>query len=224
MAKPTDVHSVLVLIATVYFALIAVLNGALAVSGVIPFQTYVSAHTLVFMNIFFGLVYLVYVTKWKGDVVLLYENTDFRRLVFFSILGALFHLVLYFVQTSVLSVSQLAVSMYYALLGSAYALVAFTENAFFIGVVGDFIAEHFTYSRRGNIIAAVVSAIVAGITAAVFHLGPYGASLRALAVVAFWFGYWTFASLEMRSTLYADFHHAVGNYIGFVWSSVQVVT
>ncbi len=223
MAKLSDVHSIIVLLATIYFALIAVLNGAMAVNGVIPFQTYVSAHTLVFVNIFFGILYLVYVTKWKGDVVLLYENTDFRKLVFFALLGAALHVLLYFAQVTLFSVSQLAVSVYYALLGSAYALVAFTENAFFIGVIGDFVAEHFTYSRRGNLIAAVVSALIAGVTAAVFHLGPYGSSLRALAIVAFWFGYWTFASLEMKSTLYADFHHAIGNYIGFVWSAVQVV-
>lgn len=223
MAKLYDIHSILVLATTVYFALIAVLNGALAVNGVIPFQTYVSAHTLVFINIFFGIAYLLYVTMWKGNIILRYEDSIFRKLIFFAVLGVAFHVALYFLQHSLLSTSQLAITTYYLLLGMAYAFVAFTENAFFIGVIGDFVAEHFSYSRKGNIIAAIISALVAGAVAAVFHFGPYGSSLRALAVVAFWFGFWTFASLETRSTLYADFHHAVGNYIGFIWSAVQVI-
>ena len=223
MARLKDVHSIIVLLATIYFALIAVLNGDLAAQGVVPLQTYISAHTLVFVNIFFGLSYLIYVTKWKGDIFMTYEETDWRKTAAFAAIGALLHLLLYVIQVSIFSVSNVAVSLYYTLLGSAYAMVAFTENAFFIGVIGDFVAERFTYSRKGNIFAAIVASLAVMLTTAVFHTGVYGSSLRALAVVGTMFGYWTFASLESRSTLYADFHHAIGNYIGFVYSAVQVV-
>lgn len=223
MAKPTDVHSIIVLLATVYFTLVAILNGILAANGVIPSQTYISTHTLVFANIVFGLTYLIYVTMWKGDIVLKYENTDVKKTIFFAFVGAVIHLALYLAQTSLFSVSQVAESIYYALLGSAYALVGFTENAFFIGVIGDLVAEHFSYSRKGHLLAAIAAGVAVALTTALFHVGVYGSSLRALLVVGLMFGYWTFASLESKSTLYADFHHAIGNYIGFVYSAVQVV-
>lgn len=218
-----DVHSLLVLFVTVYFALIAVLNGTLAAQGYVSFQSYVSAHTLVFINIFFGFAYLIYTNFWRGNVYLQYENTDWRKLVLYASLGAVLHLIIYFVSPSLSSVSQIAAAVYMALLGSAYALVAFTENAFFIGVIGDYFAERFGHTRRGHLLASLVAALAAGLTAATFHIGVYGSSPVALAIVAFWFGYWTFASLETGSTLYADFHHAFGNYIGFVRSSVVEV-
>jgi len=218
-----DIHASIIILVTIYFVLVAVLNGALAVAGAISFETYVSSHTLVFVNIVFGFLYLLYAYRWKGQFYFRYENTDLKKFALFAAAGALIHTLSYMFFSGLLSVSTVAIQAYTILLGSAYALVAFTENAFFIGVIGDYIAERFNYTLRGKLVASVVAGIAAGLAASVFHIGVYGGSPLALAVVAFWFGYWTFASLEMRSTLYADFHHAIGNYFGFVWSAVEVI-
>ena len=203
----------MVVFTVVYFLLIFVIGSNLFIQGGYDVVKYLSAHALVFTNVVMGLLYIAYTAYWKGRVSLVYENTDWKRLPLYVSIGILLHIVLSALQYfGILSAVQL---IYAYLLGSAYAFVAITENAFFIGVIGDYFTERYNQ---------VIGSIAAGLAALIYHLGVYGYSLRALFIVFIYFTWWAFSSFRTRSTLYADFHHAVGNYFGFIYSVTRVIS
>ena len=206
-----DAHTALVIFTVVYFLLIFVIGSNLFIQGRLELAPYLSAHALVFVNIVMGLLYIGYVAYWKGKVFLAYENTDWKEFAKYAAVGALLHVFLRFIQTGYLFSVE---AIYTVLLGSAYAFVAITENAFFIGVIGDYFAERYN---------DIVGSLASGVAAVLYHLGVYGSSGMALLVVFTMFAYWAYASFKTRSTLYADLHHALGNYAGFVYSVVRVV-
>lgn len=201
-----------VMLAVMYFLLIFTIGSNLFARGELELIPYLSSHALVFINIVMGLLYIAYTAYYRGMLTFAYENTDFKRLPLYMGIGIVLHFLLAAFQTHMFSVSLI----YALLLGSAYTFVAFTENAFFIGVVGDYVYE----KTRNELVASVAS----GLAAVLYHLGVYGTSGIALFVVFAFFAYWAFASFRTRSTLYADLHHALGNYIGFIYSVTRVIT
>lgn len=209
-----DAHTYLVVFAVAYFLLILVLGAAELYRGEISITEFLTADNLVMINIVMGLLYIAYVAFYRGKVYLRYEDTDRKKFFLVAAIGVLLHLFLSVLQVYVLSVSGLAYALYTYLLGSALTFVAITENAFFIGVIGDYFAERYN---------ELVGALAAGLAAMLYHVGVYGHSGIALLIVFIYFAYWAWASFYSRSTLYADLHHMIGNYVGFIYSVARVI-
>ncbi len=209
-----DAHTYLVVFAVAYFLLILVLGAAELYRGEISVTEFLTADNLVMINIVMGLLYIAYVAFYKGKIYLRYEATDRNKFFLVAAGGVLLHMFLSVLQVYVFSVSGLAYALYTYLLGSALTMVAITENAFFIGVIGDYFAERYN---------TLIGALAAGLAAMIYHIGVYGHSGVALAVVFIYFAYWAWASFYSGSTLYADLHHMIGNYIGFIYSVARVI-
>ena len=209
-----DAHTYLVVFTISYFLLILVLGAAELYRGEITVLEFLTANNLVIINIIMGLLYLSYLAFYRGKVYLRYENTDKHRFLFVAAIGALLHVFLSVIQVYFFSVNPLAYALYRFLLGSALTMVAITENAFFIGVIGDYFAERYN---------KIVGAVATGLAAMLYHVGVYGHSGTALLIVFIYFAYWAWASFYSGSTLYADLHHMIGNYIGFIYSVARVI-
>ena len=208
-----DFHTILVILTVAFFVLTIVFGISLVTAGEITVSDYLSANALAIVNAIMGLLYVGYLAFWKGRVYLRYENTSPHDFAKYAAIGLFLHAVFYFFGPSLASMIR---SVYLYTLGLGYSLVGITENAFFIGVVADLVAERVRRYRE------LIASLVAGLTAVIYHVAVYGYYPFALLTVFTMFAYWAYASLKMRSTLYADVHHMVGNIVGFIRLSVVV--
>jgi len=217
----SDIHSRIVLFATVYFLLLNLLAAALFVWGELTLNDFVIALQLTLVQTFFGVIYLAYIANWKG-VFLRYEDTNWFLAAIFAALGILFQFVVLYYSATVLP--SVVLAFYSFLFVFVPFFAAFTENAFFIGVIADYFVDFFAahFPRHVAIIlGSIVGGLAAGLVSALFHMGRYGPA--ELIMVFFWFFWWSVASFLSGSTFYADFHHAIGNAAGFFRNVVEVI-
>ncbi|HIC98720.1 MAG TPA: CPBP family intramembrane metalloprotease [Pyrodictiaceae archaeon] len=136
-----------------------------------------------------------------------YEFADRRKALLF-VLGGLALIFLPGIMRSILA-SPALVALLVSVLGLAPIFIAIAENYGYIGVLADYL-----YDKTGN---AVLTSLVAPIPAVAMHAAlPLLVPGYSLLILYIFFAYWTFASIQSRSTLPADILHVLNNCLALI--------
>ncbi len=133
-----------------------------------------------------------------------YEDADIKKVAMWTVFGAVFMYFLYAFKVYMPFAGSAYVNTVLNLVYVAPIFVALAENMGLIAVVGDYV-----YDRTGN---ALLAALVVGLTAVATHATlPLIIPTFSFLVLMLQFGFWTYASIESRSTLPADLLHVANN-------------
>lgn len=167
-------------------------------------QAFVVVSTALYVAVL-SLLYIVYhgvydMSKTIGS----YEDADMRAVAFWTVAGVLFLYVLYALRAYVPFSASAYVQTVLNLIYVAPIFVGLAENMGFIAVIGDYV-----YDRTKN---ALLAGFLVGFIAVITHATlPLVVPTFSFLVLILQFAFWTYASIQSRSTLPADILHVVNN-------------